>query len=59
MRGGDDVANVGWSPDGRLLVAQFGVDPQVWLFDPHGGPPQLAPYEAGPESWPAWQRVGG
>jgi hypothetical protein len=31
--------------------------PQVWLFDPRGGAPKMAPYQAGPESWPAWQRV--
>ena len=52
-----DIGNFGWSPDGRYVIAQLDTDPQVWLFDPRGGAPQMAPYQAGPESWPAWQRV--
>ncbi len=51
------AGNVAWSPDGRFLVAQFDTDQTVWLLDPHGGAPQLAPYHAGAESWPAWQRL--
>jgi Tol biopolymer transport system component len=47
----------GWSPDGRWVIAQFDVDRKIWLLDPAGGPSSIAPYQAGPESWPAWQRV--
>jgi dipeptidyl aminopeptidase/acylaminoacyl peptidase len=55
-----DIGNFGWSPDGRSVIAQLDTDPTVWLFDPTGAsPPRKAPYSAGPESWPAWQRVAG